>query len=75
MLSACAIAVRFVPSVSVPLSLVVKTGVQRSRGDFSFGFLPWEALAVRVVEVLSGGSRPLTRTVNLLRILSMTSMW
>ena len=63
MRSACAIAVRFVLSIRVPLSLVVKTGVLSSRGDLSFGFLPWEALEVREVEVLSGGFRPLTRTV------------
>ena len=54
-----------------PLSLVVKTGVLRSCEDLIFGFLPWEALCVRAVENLSGGSRPLTRIVNLLRILSM----
>ena len=41
----------------VPLLLVVKTGVLRSRGDLNFGFLPWEALFVRTVEVPSGGSR------------------
>ena len=61
--SACATAVRFVPSISVPLSLIVKTGAQSSRGDLSFGFLPWEALLVRAAEDLSGGSRPLTRIV------------
>ena len=41
MLSACAIKVRFVPSIRVPLSLIVKTGVLSSRGDLSFGFLLW----------------------------------
>ena len=36
--SACAITVRFVPSIGVPLSLIVKTGVLSSRGDLSFVF-------------------------------------
>lgn len=50
MRSACATADRFVPSDSVSLSLIVKTGAHSSRGDLSLGFLPWEALFVRAVD-------------------------
>ena len=46
--------------VREPLPSVVNMGALRSRADLIFGFLPWEALTVRAVEILSEGSRPLT---------------
>ena len=55
MLRACATRDRFVFMTRAPLSLVIKIGVLRSRGDLIFGFLPWEALCVRAVAHLSGG--------------------
>ena len=73
--SACATAYRFVPSDSVPLLSIVKTGAHSSRGDLSLGFLPWEALVVRAVEGLLGGARPLVRIVNLLRVFSIIGTW
>ena len=75
MSSACATRVRFMFIARAPLSFVLKIGALSSLASLIFGFLPREAWLVRAGEVLLEVSRPRTRTVNLVKVRSMTGMW